>query len=125
MASDLLARLDESLVSLPAAEQAISRQLGARLEREQLRYLMHRVLHSADEYLAHDPLMRGRASALNASEKLPVSTETGMTLSFAVDKFLKDRSQEGLGGNHLNELARALGWLTERFGGSCRLNAIT
>lgn len=124
-AADLLAHLGQEPAAWATGAEQLPLQLSARIEREQLLYLVHRLTHPVAEYTGSDPLLSGTSPQSSNQTSQASAAARPMTLQEAAGTYLKLKASSGVKGSHIEELARALGWLQERFGGGRPLSSIT
>lgn len=112
-----------ALDQLDDASRLYALQLAAKAEREQMHFLVHSLTNPGAPFLPSAGL-----SAEVEPSHAPIAAKvasTGPKLSEAVDGFLIRRKLDKIGTSQMEEMARALTWLTQHLGPDRRLVEIT
>lgn len=128
-AEQLLVPIGKNLSELSPAERLLTLQLAARAHREQLEFLVHALTTPANSYRHLDQLFAG-GSLITAAQTHPINLPreeafAGLPLKRAADLYLARKTARKVSNSHIDELARALGWLQERFGEATPLGEIS
>lgn len=125
-AADLARALATSLDALDQKLQLLAKQLAAKAQRAQMRYLEQALSSPALPYQADDPLFASNGSGVvGALRPATADHDAGYpTLAEQVDDYLAKMERSGLGQSHIDEVGRALNWLVEEIGGDTPMNAI-
>ena len=109
-----------SLALLDATSRLYALKLAARAEREQMRFMIHALTTPSERF---EP-----ASEFTSRASLPAKAptpETRRTLKWCVAQFVDRRKLDRIGTSHLDEMTRALDWLSEHLGPDTYMDLIT
>lgn len=122
--------LGVSLERLEDGLRIAALQLAARAERETMGYYVHQITSPAAVYKPMDSVFRwppeaGRAVGIISHDANSPRGAIGPTLADAAEDFKRKQALRGLGKSHIEEGARALGWLQEELGPRRQVSSVT
>lgn len=124
-ARELVRWVGGSFDDLDPATRVFALQLIARSERQQMRYLEHVLTVPHLRFEVDDGALSGSPNEVPASAERTFEPRSGINLTQAGEQYLARKKMSGVGKSHVDELARAIGWLKEEFGDARLLSSIT
>jgi integrase len=104
----------------------LAKQLAARAQLEALRRFVHALRGPWKKYLPEDELFATDPfSGSLVAPELVVRRPPSPPLAACIDEYLRRERTRGVGQSHLDETARALGWLKEVAGSDCLVGSVT
>lgn len=114
-AADRIARKAGGVLNqLDDASRLYALQLAAKAEREQMRFLVHALTNPGAQFTANG--FEAVATETFKIAKRPASAASMPKMGEAVSAFLARKKLDKVGTSHLQEMARALDWLTQHLG---------
>lgn len=118
MAAEIARAVGASFGDLDEREQLFASQLAARAEREQMQLLIHQLSSPHRRYASEDALFSTGTTSnyIPAGEHDLRDEQKPISLREAVASYLERMRIRNLSQSQVDEVARALDWLRERFG---------
>ncbi|MEO7027353.1 MAG: hypothetical protein ABI056_07350 [Caulobacteraceae bacterium] len=101
-----------------------AQQLAARVERSQMRFLLHQLTAPWEEFQIDDPVLATEQSAAAPPALASAPKVAGPSVAETIDRFLTHKRNTGVGSSQHDEVARALSWLQEHLGPSKSLRVV-